>query len=62
MRVTKTVEDADAYERELLEELPLHGMQIGEADRKRKWLKLPRNASLAIRRITASGDMNLRAY
>ena len=37
VRVTKTVENADAYESEILEELPLPGMPIGEADRKRKW-------------------------
>ena len=51
MRVTETVEDADAYESGILEELPLPGMPIGEANRKRKWLKLPRNARLAIRRM-----------
>ena len=29
VRVTKTVEEVDAYEREILEELPLLGMPIG---------------------------------
>ena len=49
VRVTKTVEDIDAYEREILEELPLPGMPVDEGERKRRWLKLPRNAGLAIR-------------
>ena len=50
-RVTKTIEEVDAYEREQLEELPLPGTPISEADRKREWLKLPRNARLATRRM-----------
>ena len=51
VRATKAVEDIDAYEREILEELPLPGMPVGELERKRKWFKLPRNARLAIRRM-----------
>ena len=38
-------------EREMLEELPLPGRSKMEADRKREWLKLPRAARAAIRRL-----------
>ena len=36
--VPQVVEDVNAREREILEELPLPGSPISEAERKRKWL------------------------
>ena len=38
-------------EREMLEELPLPGRNESEVERKREWLKLPRPARAAIRRM-----------
>ena len=38
-------------EREMLEELPLPGRRESEAERKSKWLELPRPARAAIRRM-----------
>ena len=50
-RATKVVEEANAAEREMLEELPLPGSPIGEQERRKKWLKLPRNSRIAIRKL-----------
>ena len=50
-RVNKTIEEVDAYERELLEELPLPGTPVNEAECKRRWLRLPLNTRLATRRM-----------
>jgi hypothetical protein len=39
------------HEQTLLEEMPLPGTEKGEAERRQKWLKLPRPARAAIRRM-----------
>ena len=38
-KVNKTIEEVDAYERELLEELPLPGTPVNEAERKHQMVK-----------------------
>ena len=45
------VEEVDMKEREMLEEIPLPGTPQSESDRKARWLKLPRNARVAIRKL-----------
>ena len=42
--------DVQAQEHEMFEEIPLPSIPSGEAERKRRWLKLPRPARVAIRR------------
>jgi hypothetical protein len=44
-------EELLVQEREILEEMPLPGIPKDEADRKKMWLKLPRAARAAIRRL-----------
>eukprot|EP00973_Karenia_brevis_P092474 12412583-Karenia_brevis.AAC.1 len=44
-------EDVLIQEREILEEIPLPGNTTDEAKRKSEWLKLPRAARAAIRRL-----------
>ena len=46
-----TEEELLANERSMLEEIPLPGTPIGEAARKIEWLKIPRPARAAIRRL-----------
>ena len=43
--------EIQAQEHEMLEEIALPGMPTPEAERKRKWLQLPRPARVAIRRL-----------
>ena len=45
------IEEALIREEEMLEELPLPGQPRDEVERKRKWLKLPRRARAAIRKM-----------
>ena len=45
------VDEALIQEREMLEEMPLPGRTVEEADRKRKWLVLPRPARAATQRM-----------
>ena len=50
-RLPTEVEDALIKEEELLEEIPLPGFPTHELERKKKWLKIPRRARTAIRRM-----------
>jgi hypothetical protein len=45
------IERLDAQEPELLEAVPLPGVPEGEANRRRQWLKIPRRARAAIRKM-----------
>ena len=44
-------EEALADEQELLEEVIHPGKPFSEAERQRKWLRIPRNARIAIRKL-----------
>ena len=44
-------EQRNAAEEEILQEIPLPGIPTSEADRRQRWLKIPRAARIAIRRL-----------
>ena len=51
IRVTRTLEQREALDREILDESPISGSPVHEGDRRKKWLKLPRYVRVAIRKL-----------
>ena len=49
-----TAEELQHFERSMLEEIPLPGTPVGEANRRKEWLRSPRVARAAIRRLHAT--------